>query len=74
MLEGETLRSGASATCDECGVQVKLAVCQSAAGYYIGTNCNCGPYTRETGYYETLEECRADLEKVKQGHRISTWR
>jgi hypothetical protein len=53
MLPGETIHSGAKLTCDVCGVTPKLEVCRSAAGYYIGTYCNCGPYTRESHYYQT---------------------
>ena len=26
------------------------------AGYYIGTWCGCGPYSRESGYYRTRED------------------
>lgn len=55
MLPGETLASGASAHCDECGTDVELAVHQSAAGYYVGTWCECGPYSRETDYLPTRE-------------------
>lgn len=57
MLPGETLKSGASATCEDCVVTVYPCVMQSQAGYFIGTKCNCGPcYTRESGYYATRED------------------
>jgi hypothetical protein len=62
MLPGETIRSGADPTCDECGVTVKLQVCQSAAGYYIGTMCDCGPYSRESDYYSTHEAAQLALD------------
>ncbi len=48
-LPGETIGLGASPTCPECGFTPKLEVLRSNAGYYIGTQCLCGPYTRESG-------------------------
>ena len=51
MLKDETLSSGAPRTCPDCGVTPELEVLKSAAGYYIGTQCDCGPYSRESLYY-----------------------
>jgi len=52
LLPGETIRSGAPSTCPDCGVTPLLGVYKSGAGYYIGTYCNCGPYSRESlDYY-----------------------
>jgi hypothetical protein len=48
-------------------VVVELEVCHSAAGYYIGTWCNCGPYSRESGYYRTSDEARRRLEDALFG-------
>lgn len=63
---GETIATGAPATCDECGVTPKLGVYSSAAGFYIGTHCkNCGPYSRESGYYVTREKAQ---EALKSGN------
>jgi len=53
MLIGETIASGAGDTCPDCHVKLELQVLRSAAGYYIGTFCECGPYSRESGYYKT---------------------
>ena len=53
MLPGETLASGAADVCEDCGVKVELAVLFSNAGFYVGTYCGCGPYTRESEYYES---------------------
>jgi len=53
MIPGETIASGADTTCGVCGITPKLEVLMSSAGYYIGTRCNCGPYSRESGYYKT---------------------
>jgi hypothetical protein len=63
VLPGETLATGAEPMCSDCGVTPKLQVCRSAAGYYIGTYCSCGPYSRESDYYKTRELAQAMLEK-----------
>lgn len=62
MLPGETIATGAPATCEDCGVALKPQVLQSAAGYYIGTFCQCGPYSRESGYYPKREEAQQALD------------
>lgn len=61
-LKGETIGTGAPSTCPDCGVKLELQVLHSGAGYYIGTFCNCGPYSRESGYYGTREQAQADLQ------------
>ena len=61
MLPGETIRSGAAPTCEDCGETPELKVCESMAGYYVGTYCKCGPYSRESGYYRTRGECERAL-------------
>ena len=61
MLPGETIRSGASRTCSTCNITVVERVCYSAAGYYIGTYCDCGPYSRESHYYRTQEAAQSAL-------------
>lgn len=54
MIDGETIASGANPDC--CGLELKLKVLRSAAGWYLGTECpNCGPYSRETNYFKTEE-------------------
>ena len=46
--------------CIECGAELNIQVLSSAAGYYIGFFCpQCGPYSRESGYYRNCE--KADL-------------
>lgn len=38
-------------TCIDCKRVLKLKVCHSAAGYYIGYCCDtCGPWSRVSGY------------------------
>lgn len=42
--------------CIDCGTALSIEVLRSAAGYYIGFCCpECGPYSRESGYYHTQE-------------------
>lgn len=61
MIPGETIYSGASPTCDRCKTTPELSIYRSAAGYYIGTYCQCGPYSRESGYYRTAEDAEVAL-------------
>lgn len=38
--------------CVQCDTPLSPKVLQSAAGWYIGRWCpNCGPYSRESGYF-----------------------
>jgi hypothetical protein len=53
MIHGETIATGAAATCPDCKLTPRLQVYESAAGHYVGTYCKCGPYSRESGYYRT---------------------
>lgn len=45
--------------CPDCNLKLKPEVCRSAAGFYVGSNCNCGPYCRDSGYYRTSEQAEA---------------
>lgn len=63
MLPGETIASGAASTCPDCGVKLVPKILRSAAGHYIGTACNCGPYSRESGYFKDLSSAQQALEK-----------
>ena len=51
MLQDETITTEAASVCPECNTKLENRVLESGAGYYIGTWCNCGPYSRESGYY-----------------------
>jgi hypothetical protein len=61
MLSGETIESGAPSVCPDCEVALELQVLRSGGGHYIGTQCNCGPYSRESGYYKSREEADSAL-------------
>lgn len=54
-LPGERDNSN-SFTCGDCGVLMRNQVLHSAAGYYVGKACKCGPYSRVSSYYPTREE------------------
>lgn len=59
MLPGETIGSGAAKKCPDCCKILTLDVYSTPAGYYIGTYCDCGPYSRESEYYKTHAEASA---------------
>lgn len=52
--------------CEDCGVELKLQVLRSAAGYYIGTWCNCGPYSRASDYFPTREAAESEFKLWQQ--------
>ena len=62
-LPGETISTGAPAFCISCKTDMKLEVLMSGAGYYIGTQCNCGPYSRESGYFLSHDEALTALDE-----------
>ncbi len=59
MLPGETGHIGK--TCKDCNTELEAQVCMSNAGYYIGTMCDCGPYSRESEYFSSREEAEEAL-------------
>lgn len=69
MLNKETIASGAPEVCPDCLVELRLTVLKSAAGYYIGTFCHCGPYSRESGYFEN-EKCAEKALKDNSFQRV----
>jgi hypothetical protein len=62
VIPRETIISGGSPKCNECGVAPPMEVLYSNAGYYIGTMCNCGPYSRESGYFPTYQTAKDALD------------
>jgi hypothetical protein len=62
VLPGETLGNGAPKVCPDCGVKLVPKV-MSTWAYYIGTECECGPYSRESEYFKKRE----DAEKALKG-------
>ena len=55
VLQGETIATGAASVCPDCDTKLELKVFYTCM-YYVGTWCKCGPYSRETCYFETLAE------------------
>lgn len=50
--------------CEDCGELLPLKVLQSFAGYYVGRFCpNCGPYSRDSHYFETREQAQNYLDE-----------
>lgn len=61
-IPGETIATGAAPRCEDCGTMPRIDVYRSAAGFYVGTYCACGPYSRESGYYRTRAEAQTALD------------
>lgn len=70
MIPGESLCSGASDVCDRCRRVVTLAPLSSAAGWYLGTVCDCGPYSRESIYYPSRELLDTALQENRVVSRV----
>lgn len=66
MLPGETIGSGAPNTCPDCKVKLVPKIMFTCA-YYIGTSCNCGPYSRESEYFKTEAEAQKVLDSMIYG-------
>jgi len=51
--------------CVGCGKELKLQVCQSAAGYYAGHWCKtCGPHDRQSFYFGTKEDAQEMVDQM----------
>lgn len=61
MFPGESVFSMKEKVCPDCQTPLNLKVCSSAAGYYVGTTCDCGPFSRETRYFCSKEEAEEAL-------------
>lgn len=60
-LPGEVVGKSTTKCC--CGKRLTVRVLRSAAGYYIGFLCDdCGPYSRESGYYPKMEVAQKALD------------
>lgn len=62
VMPNETIGHGAPNVCKDCGTRFVPKVMKTCA-YYIGTDCKCGPYSRESEYFKTRDEA----EKVLAG-------
>jgi hypothetical protein len=60
-LPGECVNSTVT-KCGDCDTTLHIEVLRSNR-YYIGFFCpKCGPYSRESGYYNTREEAQTALD------------
>jgi hypothetical protein len=59
-LFGETGHIGK--TCSDCKTVLIAKVLISGGGFYIGTYCDCGPFSRESLYYSSREEAQTALD------------
>lgn len=66
-MPGETIHTGAPATCPVCDVTPLFKVMESGAGFYIGTECACGPYSRESHYYGDIRTATEALNDFLDG-------
>lgn len=66
-MHAETIATGAESRCEDCGRMPRVDVYRSSAGFYVGTFCNCGPYSRESGYYPTHEGAQQALVRGTHG-------
>ncbi|MDO8971437.1 MAG: hypothetical protein Q7U74_12160 [Saprospiraceae bacterium] len=61
-LPGECINE-TQTVCMECSTALTIQVLSSAAGYYIGFFClECGPYSRESGYFHSRDEAETVLD------------
>lgn len=69
MFPGETISTGAAKTCKDCKEtpEFKVYASPGGAGYYIGTYCRCGPYSRESDYFKSRDAADAALASWKSG-------
>ena len=63
LQNGTPAQRATTKECKDCNTTMSLRVCRSAAGHYIGYECSCGPYSRESmDYYPTNDAAREELE------------
>ena len=53
--------------CHDCEQDLSQKVLRSAAGYYVGRACDCGPYSRDTGYYASAYDGESALIRISRG-------
>ena len=67
VVSKETILTGAKSICQDCKTVLNPKVLHSNAGFYIGTLCECGPYSRESGYFKTRKEAEKQLPQYLAG-------
>ena len=69
MIPGETISTGAPNRCPTCEALALIRVCHSGGGYYLGSWCDCGPYSRESTYFRTEYDATIALRAWQAGER-----
>jgi len=69
-LPGETIHTGAPKICRDCRQTAMYQVMSSMVGYYVGTVCDCGPYSRETGYFQRRKDAANALRLILRGQAL----
>ena len=49
--------------CATCQARPEPDIYRSGAGFYVGRWCRCGPFSRDSEYYQTREEAVKALEE-----------
>lgn len=62
----ETIGNGAPHVCPDCNVRLVPKIMMTCA-YYIGTECDCGPYSRESEYFKKREQAQKVLDGMIYG-------
>jgi hypothetical protein len=57
----KALRLRVGSHCDTCDTDLEPQVMSTAGGYYVGTKCKCGPFSRESNYYASEAEAKEVL-------------
>lgn len=77
VMRGETILTGAPEVCSDCGKNVldTLGIMSSGGGWYIGTQCDCGPsYSRESQYMPNHETAEKIMTAIKNAMELAKGR
>ena len=71
MMPGECVGMN-GVKCIDCGASLKLQICFSPAGHYLGYICNvCSqPISRETNYFNSRIEAEQAMENPEKYARV----
>jgi hypothetical protein len=55
-------REKVGSRCVICDVKLVPRIMSAYSGFYVGTSCKCGPFSRESSYYSFRSEAQAVLD------------
>jgi hypothetical protein len=58
----KALREKVDSHCTKCDTDLVPRIMSAMSGFYVGTSCKCGPYSRESDYYAFRSEAQAVLD------------